>query len=160
MPKSRTCKTSPRRTAIGLSIAAVLILNGCLPAAEFAPADPATAQVHLDRGLDLLQSRDFKAAKQELSAARPFQTGDTRALMGLAIAADMEGDFRTADRAYAALMTRGVDQAQLFNNMGYSYMLRGDLVQAAAYLAEAARRAPEDPTIRNNLAMLKKVAPL
>lgn len=145
---------------MALAITSALVLNGCVPAAEFAPADPALTESHLDQGLDYLKARDFKSAKTELTAARPFQTGDTRALMGLAIAADMLGDFRLADRAYAALMTRGVDQAQLFNNMGYSYMLRGDLVQAAAYLTEAARRAPEDPTIRNNLAMLKKVAPL
>ena len=80
--------------------------------------------------------------------------------MALAVAADMQGDFRTSDRAYAELMLRQTDQAALFNNMGYSYMLRGDLDKALTYLSEAARRKPDDPTIQNNLTMLRGVAPL
>lgn len=83
-----------------------------------------------------------------------------RALMGLAIAADMTGDFRTADRAYEQLLVLTPDQPMLYNNMGYSYMLRGDLDRALSYLTEAARRDPENPAIRNNLAMLRGVVPL
>lgn len=80
--------------------------------------------------------------------------------MALAVAADMEGDFKLSDRAYEQLLTRAKDQVMLFNNMGYSYMLRGDLVKAASYLKEAARRDPSNPVTQNNLKMLRLVAPV
>lgn len=139
---------------------AAVFLASCVPVATLGPTDPVVTQAALDRGLGLLAAKNYAAAKVELGKAQPFKTGDTRALMALAIAADMEGDFRLSDRAYEQLLARGGDQAMLFNNMGYSYMLRGDLRKAADYLAEAARCSPKDQTIKNNLAMLKKVSPL
>ena len=144
---------------------ALLLLAGCVPAtggggqAASASAAEVTA-LHTRQGIALLAARDFKAAKAELTKAQPFRSGDPKALMALAIASDMTGDFRTSDRAYAELMSREPDQAMLFNNLGYSYMLRGDLPKAAAYLAEAERRQPGQPVIRNNLSMLQKAAPL
>ena len=110
-----------------------------------------------DRGIALLGARDYKAARAELTKARPLQTGDVRALLAFAIAADMTSAFTMADQAYDALSTSTVDRATLFNNMGYSYMLRGDLDQAMSYLTEADRLRPGDPTIRNNIEMLRKV---
>lgn len=136
-----------------LALASCVSLSNTVPsAADFSAA--------YERGMQYLKARQYKEAKVELTKAKPFQTGDTRALMALAVAADMQGDFRTSDRAYAELMLRQTDQAALFNNMGYSYMLRGDLDKALTYLSEAARRKPDDPTIQNNLKMLRGVAPL
>lgn len=152
--------TSPGRVSCGLAVLALLFLASCVPGTVIGPSDPAAAQAALERGLGLLSAKNYAAAKVELGKAQPFKTGDTRALMALAIAADMEGDFRLSDRAYEQLLARETNQAMLFNNMGYSYMLRGDLPKAADYLAEAARRSPKDQTIKNNLAMLKKVSPL
>ena len=114
----------------------------------------------MERGISFLAARDYKTAKSELLKAKPFTTGDVRALTALAAAADMEGDFKLSDRAYEILLTRSGDQVMLFNNMGYSYMLRGDLVRAASYLNEAARRDPNNPIVKNNLAMLRQVAPI
>lgn len=114
----------------------------------------------VDRGISFLAARNYVAAETELMKAKPFKTGDERALMALAVAADMQGDFKLSDRAYEILLTRSTDQVMLFNNMGYSYMLRGNLVQAASYLKEAARRDPKNPVTQNNLKMLRLVAPV
>lgn len=133
----------------------VMSLASCVGGANGAP----TAASRYAKGIQLLNARDYAAAKAELTKAQPFKTGDSRALMALAVASDMTGDFRTSDRAYGELAKKGGDQVMLFNNMGYSYMLRGDLDRALSYLTEAARRDPNNPTTRNNMAMLRKVAP-
>jgi Flp pilus assembly protein TadD len=153
-------QSNPAIKSYALAVMAAVFLASCVPGANFAPADPLEAQAAVDRGMGLLAAKNYKAAKAELTKAQPFRTGDTRALMALAIAADMEGDFRLADRAYEQLLPRETNQAMLFNNMGYSYMLRGDLQKAAQYLKEAERRAPSNTTVKNNFAMLKKVSPL
>lgn len=137
----------------------IMSLASCMEVTGTARPDAATAAMHYSTGLQLLQQRNYPAAKAELTKAQPFKTGDVRALMALAVASDMLGDYRTSDRAYSELTTRGADKAMLFNNMGYSYMLRGDLDRAMTYLTEAARQAPDDAAIRNNLAMLRGVMP-
>ena len=43
---------------------------------------------------------------------------------------------------------------QLLNNMGYSYMLRGDLTHARQTFLKAYQRDPNNPTIANNLRLL------
>jgi Flp pilus assembly protein TadD len=136
------------------------VLSGCAPGTAFAPQDPQTAQMRVERGISLLSARDYSSAKAELMKAQALKTGDERALMALAVAADMDGDFKLSDRAYELLLIRTKDQVMLFNNMGYSYMLRGDLVKAASYLQEAARRDPSNSVVRNNLKMLRLVTPV
>ena len=136
-----------------------LSLASCVEVAGPARPDGAASASFYASGMQLLRARKYKEAKAELTKAQPFKTGDARALMALAIASDMQGDFRTSDRAYTELTKMGGEQAMLFNNMGYSFMLRGDLDRALSYLTEAARRKPDDPMIRNNLAMLRGVMP-
>lgn len=149
-------QSNMRRMTVALL---AMSLASCVGTGTAPRSDAATAASHYAAGISQLQARNYKQAKAELTKAQPFRTGDARALMALAVASDMQGDFRTADRAYAELTKKGGDQAMLFNNMGYSYMLRGDLDRAISYLTEAARRAPDNPTIRNNIAMLRAVVP-
>jgi Flp pilus assembly protein TadD len=146
-------RLSPTRGFVGvLSFMAVLMLSGCVSAVGGSGPDAS-----LDRGMQFLQARDYKAAKSELGKAKALQSGNARALTALAIAADMTGDFRLADKAYEQLLLRATDRAGLFNNMGYSFMLRGDLDKALQYLTESDRLQPGNPTVRNNLQMLRSV---
>ena len=46
------------------------------------------------------------------------------------------------------------DTTQMLNNQGYSYMLRGDLVNARKKFLKAYEREPNNPTIANNLKLL------
>jgi Flp pilus assembly protein TadD len=135
----------------------LIVLSSCMPVFDGPLSGASSNSSFLDRGMQLLASQDYRAAKAEIVKSRPFQTGDTRALLALAIASDMTGDFRMSDRAYNKLLERHTDRATLFNNMGYSYMLRGDFDKSSEYLAEAARLQPDNQTVKNNLQMLRKV---
>ena len=44
--------------------------------------------------------------------------------------------------------------AQYYNNLGYSYMLRGNLTQALINFRKAKALAPDSPVVANNMQML------
>ena len=46
------------------------------------------------------------------------------------------------------------ETTEILNNQGYSYMLRGDLVNARKKFLKAYEREPGNPTIANNLQLL------
>ena len=46
----------------------------------------------------------------------------------------------------------------MLNNIGYSYLLRGDLRRARQKFAEAQAKDPENPTIANNIALVDQAA--
>lgn len=139
---------------LGLTV----LTAACVP--EAITSGQQSPQVTLSQGISLLAQRRFDEAKTVFARLSPWKNADPRVLMGMAIASDMKGDFRTADRAYEELLLRAPDQAALYNNMGYSYMLRGDLDRAGSYLKEAARRDPDNVAIKNNIKMLRGVMPL
>jgi hypothetical protein len=62
--------------------------------------------------------------------------------------------FDLADRAYGVAIGLTGETTQMLNNLGYSYMLRGDLVNARKKFLKAYEREPNNPTIANNLKLL------
>ncbi len=79
---------------------------------------------------------------------------DPEAWLGLAASYDRLARFDLADRAYGQAIELAGETTQILNNEGYSYMLRGKLIEARAKFDEALRRDPENPTIRNNINLL------
>ena len=62
--------------------------------------------------------------------------------------------FDLADRAYAqAIKISGVN-VTILNNRGYSYLLRGDVVNARKQFTAAYNIDPSNPTVINNLHLL------
>ncbi len=83
---------------------------------------------------------------------------DLEAWLGLAAAYDRLKRFDLADRAYAQAIKIAGPTAAIFNNQGYSYILRGDFRRARHKLAEANRLDPANPYIKNNIALLERSA--
>jgi Flp pilus assembly protein TadD len=67
---------------------------------------------------------------------------------------DHLGRFDLADVAYREAVHLVGQTPDLLNNLGYSYMLRGDFVKARKYLLKAYAQEPRNPVIINNLKLL------
>ncbi len=102
---------------------------------------------HFNRGHFGLAERYFRDATEKAPK-------DPTAWIGLAAAYDRIGRFDLADRAYAYAIRLVGETTEILNNQGYSYMLRGDLVNARKKFLKAYEREPYNPTIANNLQLL------
>ena len=74
--------------------------------------------------------------------------------IGLAASYDRLRRFDLADRAYTQAMKIAGATPEILNNVGYSYMLRGDYRRARETLMQAQAQDPGNPYIRNNLELL------
>jgi Flp pilus assembly protein TadD len=102
---------------------------------------------HFDRG-------DYGLAERHLRDAVEKSPKDAAAWIGLAASYDQIGRFDLADRAYRTATTLSGETAQILNNQGYSYMLRGNYAAARAKFRRAYRLDPTNPTIVNNIEIL------
>jgi Flp pilus assembly protein TadD len=102
---------------------------------------------HFNRGHYGLAERYFQDAVERAPK-------DPTAWIGLAACYDRLGRFDFADRSYAAAIRLVGETAEILNNEGYSYMLRGDLVRARQKLSQAYALDPHNPTILNNMKLL------
>ncbi|MER9690240.1 tetratricopeptide repeat protein [Mesorhizobium sp. M0091] len=86
--------------------------------------------------------------------ATQLAPNDGGAWMGLAASCDRIRRFDLADRAYGRAFKLMGASPEYYNNIGYSYLLRGKLQDARANFLKAYELAPNDPTVVNNLKLL------
>jgi Flp pilus assembly protein TadD len=108
----------------------------------------------LRMGLEHFNRGHFGLAEQYFRDAVTKAPKDSAAWMGLAATYDRTGRFDLADRSYKVTKKLVGETAELLNNEGYSYMLRGDLQTARKKLSRAYELEPNNPAIRNNLKLL------
>jgi Flp pilus assembly protein TadD len=99
---------------------------------------------------------NFGLAERYFRRAVETHPRDAEAWVGLAAAYDRLRRFDLADRAYDQVVAIIGPTAEVLNNRGYSYMLRGDYPHARATLLAAAAKDPKNPYIKNNLELLEK----
>jgi tetratricopeptide (TPR) repeat protein len=80
---------------------------------------------------------------------------DAEAWLGLAASYDRLKRFNLADRAYAQVLRLIGPTPEVLNNIGYSYMLRGDYGRASQKLREAIAKDPDNMFARTNLELLE-----
>ena len=152
-----------RRLATGLAL--VLALSGCSSLGgsfgETAKALPQPPQLQFLAADQVLpQARlNFKQANYGYSAAYykralELTPNNEEALVGLAASYDRLRRFDLSDRVYAQLLAVDGATVQYYNNVGYSSMLRGNLVAARASFLKASRLDPDNQTVSNNLELL------
>jgi tetratricopeptide (TPR) repeat protein len=110
--------------------------------------DARLGRVHLVNG-------DYGLAELHFRRAVEATPQNSAAWLGLAAAYDRLARFDLAARAYRFAARAGAPGYALFNNEGYSYLLRGRTHKAAELLYWAAQLAPGNPTIMNNIAILQ-----
>jgi len=79
---------------------------------------------------------------------------DPEGYVGLGASYDRLGRFDLSDRVYASLYSLSGGTAQYFNNVGYSYLLRGNLSAALTNFRKAQKLDPANVVIANNIQLL------
>jgi len=102
---------------------------------------------HFNRGEYGLAERDFREAVEKAPK-------DASSWIGLAASYDRLRRFDLADRAYQQAIKLSGETAQILNNQGYSYLLRGNLAAAKAKLSKACALDPDNATLVNNMKLL------
>lgn len=152
-----SARRSVRRAIAAIAVVSITVTAGCQITTP--RMDPAQQQADLTRGVALLRAGRYPDAYRQFTDMRPFTTRNADALSGLAIASDLTGNRRQAEKAYDALASVVRNQAAFFNNRGYSRMLNGDLQAAYSDLTRAAQLDPDNAKIAGNLRMLRAVLP-
>jgi Flp pilus assembly protein TadD len=120
---------------------------------NFTPSDP---NDELSLGKENFREGNYGLAERYFRKAVETGPNDAEAWLGLAASYDRLRRFDMADRAYEELIKVGGPTPEILNNRGYSYMLRGQFDRAREILLRAAAKAPDNPYIKNNLALLEE----
>ena len=118
------------------------------PAAAAAKALPDN---DLSLGKKYFRAGNFSLAERHFRRAVELHPRDLESWIGLAASYDRQRRFDHADRAYDQATKIAGPTAEILNNRGYSYMLRGDPRRARDTLLEAQARDPGNTYIKNNL---------
>jgi Flp pilus assembly protein TadD len=110
----------------------------------------------LSLGKKHYRAGNYGLAEQHFRKAVETHPRDAEAWLGLAASYDRLRRFDLADRAYAQAISIVGPTAEILNNQGFSYMLRGDYAQARAKLVAAQRRDPGNRFVANNLHLLNE----
>ena len=124
------------------------------PAQPLPPLTPSKPNDDLSLGRTNFRQGNYGLAEHYFRRAVEQGPRDAEAWLGLAAAYDRLKRFDLADRAYNQLYAMLGRTPDVLNNQGYSYMLRGDYARARATLEEARAKAPANPYIANNFALL------
>jgi len=108
----------------------------------------------LSIGKKYYRAGNFGMAERYFRRAVEVHPRDAEAWLDLAAAYDRLRRFDLADRAYAQATGIVGPSAEILNNQGYSYMLRGDYKRAREKLVAAQRKDPGNKYVANNLQLL------
>jgi len=117
------------------------------------PGVAGEAQDHLAQGRAFLESGQLSEAIAELTRAASLSPRLSQAHSLLAVAYDRKGFPDRAKKHYEQAIDINDNDAQALNNLGYSLYLNGSYRAAIERLKRAAKLAPRDDRILNNLAL-------
>jgi Flp pilus assembly protein TadD len=121
------------------------------PAANASPAKDDDVSL----GKSYFRAGNFSLAERHFRRAVELHPRDLESWIGLAACYDRQRRFDLADRAYDQATKVSGPTAEILNNRGYSYMLRGDQRRARETLLEAQARDPGNAYVKNNLELLE-----
>ncbi|MEM7067303.1 MAG: tetratricopeptide repeat protein [Pseudomonadota bacterium] len=110
----------------------------------------------LELGKEHFKERNYGLAEENFRKAVETRSDDANAWLGLAASLDQLGRFEFADRAYAQLVKLKKNNARVYNNIGYSHLLRGDYSKARQYFNRAQNIDPSLEEIQGNIHLLEK----
>jgi Flp pilus assembly protein TadD len=99
--------------------------------------------------------RNYGTAARYYERAVEVMPNNQEAWLGLAASYDRVRRFDLADRAYSEAARFMAERPEYYNNVGYSYLLRGDVAKARSNFLKAHELDPTNLTINNNLELLR-----
>jgi Flp pilus assembly protein TadD len=99
--------------------------------------------------------KNYGHAQHYFQRAVAIAPNDAEAWLGLAASYDHIRRFDEADEAYRQVAKLIGNRPELYNNLGYSFLLRGDLVRARGYFLKAYELDPQNEITANNLELLR-----
>ena len=137
------------------------LLAGCaatpeavLETATIPPSDQRPSDEGVALGKQHFAAGDYGLAERHFRAAVESNPQRAEAWLGLAASYDRLSRFDLAERAYLRARDLQGDTPALLNNLGYHYLLRGQLARARKHLLAAAARDPNNPQIQGNLRLV------
>ncbi len=110
----------------------------------------------LQMGKRYFRKNDFGLAEKSFRHAVEKHPQDAEAWVGLAASYDRLRRFDLADRAYSAAIGLIGRTPEILNDLGFSYLLRGDYARAQKTLRDALAKDPKNPYIQANLQLLEE----
>lgn len=152
----RAVALDPTATAPRVAIAEAHFVSGALTEARVAYgalAEEAPFESHLGLGRVALASGDPAGAAGHFGRALEREPQSVRALNGLAVTHDLQGDHETAQTIYARALAEDPTNRGIANNLALSEVLSGRFDTGVGRLEELATHATELPQARHNLAL-------
>ncbi|MGI9167285.1 MAG: tetratricopeptide repeat protein [Pyrinomonadaceae bacterium] len=116
-----------------------------------------SATDQLENGRNLLNTGHLNEAITELSRAASMDPKLAEAHNLLGVAYQMKGLNDRARQSFEAALKIDKKNLQTLNNLGYLLLSTGDYKGASSFLKKAARLAPDDPRVLNNLALAQSL---
>jgi Flp pilus assembly protein TadD len=156
----------------GLLAAAIvaLPLSGCssagmsafgsnkLAVAEISNIETYTAEGALAEAKAHFRNDNFGYSAAFYKRAVELAPNSAEGYVGLSASYDRLGRFDLSDRVYASLYQMTGGTAQYYNNVGYSYLLRGSLSEALKSFRKAQKLEPDNLVVANNIQILERAA--
>jgi Flp pilus assembly protein TadD len=154
--------------AIGLLVCSTPLLVACNSSGSLSSFGNGPAEIALPDQVEPYPDAEvLKVAKVQFAAgnyghaARYYERAvevmpnNAEAWLGLAASYDRVRRFDLADRAYREAGNLIGHTLEYYNNIGYSHLLRGDVVKARNNLLKAYEIDPSSMTVNNNLELLR-----
>lgn len=109
-------------------------------------------------GKENFASQNYGLSEKYFRQAVANRSDNASAWAGLAASYDQLGNFEKADRAYKALVGLKGNDPRVLNNMGYSFLLRGNYKKARNYFNRAQSANPGLEEVQGNLHLLEKIS--
>ena len=116
--------------------------------------DPEHAGALEKMGLYYTSKGEVERARAYLDRLLAVDESNWRAHNALGVLADLEKEFSAATNHYLAALKLRPDLSMLWNNLGYSVYLMGDLERASTYMRRALELDPNYGPARQNLALV------
>lgn len=132
--------------------------NNKLQVAEIDGIGDYTAERALREARAHFRNNDFGHSAALYKRAAELDPRNAEAFVGLSASYDRLGRFDLSDRVYASLYELAGGTAQYYNNVGYSYLLRGNVSAALTNFRKAQKLDPDNVVIANNIQLLANAA--